>query len=219
MARKAGATPKPGADGEAAAEAGAGTADDELKVLFPDVEIEVRDPDTGEPVVLTVREFRFREGLEAAALARPLIAALEALVPEDAETALPDPAALDAALGAHADLWLELVARACGRDAAWLARLGDGDAHAVTLAMWGANGGFFCAPRRGRRRGAGGDGAPVPLSRVLGDLAAAGHGRGHAGLCETLTWRQMELFWRRAGERRAEELEALAAGLGVRLSG
>ncbi len=202
----------------AAPEAGVATAA-ELGILFPDVEIEVRDPDTGAPVTLTVREFRFREGLEEAALARPLIAALAALVPEDAETALPDPAALDAALGAHADLWLDLVARACGREAAWLARLCDGDAHALTMAMWGGERGFFHAPRRGRRRGAGGDGAPVPLSRVLGDLAAAGHGRGHAGLCETLTWRQMELFWRRAGERRAEELEALAAGLGVRLSG
>ena len=126
----------------AAPDAGAATAA-ELGILFPDVEIEVRDPDTGAPVTLTVREFRFREGLEAAALARPLIAALVDLAPEGADAALPDPAALDAALGAHAGLWLELVARACGREAAWLARLCDGDAHALTMAMWGANGGFF----------------------------------------------------------------------------
>ena len=126
----------------AAPEAGVATAD-ELGILFPDVEIEVRDPDTGAPVTLTVREFRFREGLEAAALARPLIAALVDLAPEGADAARADLMALDAALGAHADLWLELVARACGREAAWLARLGDGDAHALTLAMWGANGGFF----------------------------------------------------------------------------
>ncbi len=130
-------------EAKAAAKAEAPDTAAELGILFPDVDIEVRDPDTGRPVTLTVREFRFREGLEAGALARPLIAALVELAPEDAEAALPDLMALDAALGAHADLWLDLVARACGRDAAWLARLGDGDAHALTMAMWGANGGFF----------------------------------------------------------------------------
>ena len=36
----------------------------ELSVLFPDCDVTVRDPDTREPVTLTVREFRFREGLE-----------------------------------------------------------------------------------------------------------------------------------------------------------
>ena len=41
----------------------------------------VRDPETREPVTLTVREFRFREGLEATALARPLLEALADLVP------------------------------------------------------------------------------------------------------------------------------------------
>ena len=47
---------------------------DELSVLFPDCDVTVRDPDTREPVTLTVREFRFREGLETTALARPLLA-------------------------------------------------------------------------------------------------------------------------------------------------
>ncbi len=35
----------------------------ELAVLFPDRDVAVRDPDTGAEVSLTVREFRFREGL------------------------------------------------------------------------------------------------------------------------------------------------------------
>ncbi len=138
----------------------------ELEVLFPDRAVPVRDPETGAPLTLTVREFRFREGLEATALARPLIAALAALVPSrdgdadaDAEGG-PDALAVEAALAAHAALWLELVARACDREAAWLARLDDADGRALSEAMWAANGGFFCAVswrrwRRGKRtRGA-----------------------------------------------------------------
>ena len=58
--------------------------DHELDILFPDREVTVRDPDSGRPATLTVREFRFREGLEATAIARPFIAALAALVPEGA---------------------------------------------------------------------------------------------------------------------------------------
>ena len=116
---------------------------DELAVLFPDRDVAVHDPDTGEQVSLTVREYRFREGLEATAIARPLIAALAGLVPDAADPEGPDALAIESALAAHAALWLELAARACGRDAAWLARLSDADGRALSEAMWAANGGFF----------------------------------------------------------------------------
>ncbi len=115
----------------------------ELEVLFPDRDVTVRDPDSGAAAVLTVREFRFREGLEATALARPLVAALASLVPDHAEDEGPDALAIESALAAHATLWLELAARACGRDAIWLARLSDADGCALSEAMWAANGGFF----------------------------------------------------------------------------
>ena len=115
----------------------------ELEVLFPDREVTVRDPDSGAAVTLTVREYRFREGLEVTALARPLIAALAVLVPDRAEDEGPDALAIESALAAHAALWLELAARACGRDAVWLARLSDTDGRAISEAMWAANGGFF----------------------------------------------------------------------------
>ena len=140
--------------------------DRDLDILFPDREVRVQDPDSGEPVTLTLHEFRFREGLEATALARPLIAALAALVParedgagaaEAGEGAGPDALAVEAALAAHAALWLELAARACGRDAGWLARLGDADGRALSEAMWAANGGFF-------------------LRRVVARVAARGQG-------------------------------------------
>ena len=116
---------------------------DYLSVLFPDSDVTVADPDTGAAVALTVREYRFREGLEATALARPLIAALAGLVPDQAEDEGPDALAVEGALAAHAALWLELAARACGQDAAWLARLSDADGRALSEAMWAANGGFF----------------------------------------------------------------------------
>ena len=130
----------PGKTGPAADETAA-----ELARLFPDQALAVIDPDSGESVRLVVREFRFREGLEAVAAARPIILALAALVLADAEPEAepPDALAFDAVLAEHAELWLDLIARACGRDTAWLARLGDHDARRLSLAMWGANGPFF----------------------------------------------------------------------------
>ena len=46
-------------------------------------------------------------------------------------------------LAAHAEIWIDCIARATGRDAGWLARLSDADGVAVSLAMWQANQGFF----------------------------------------------------------------------------
>jgi len=54
-----------------------------------------------------------------------------------------DPIAIDEALAAHADLWLELIAKATGRDASWLASLPDGAGEDLSDAMWSANGAFF----------------------------------------------------------------------------
>lgn len=118
------------------------TAEEELGVLFPDVDITVRDPDTGEAVTLTVREFRFREGLEVQAEARPLIEALAGLVAADgSDIAAVD---IDGILGAHADLWLALVGRATGREPAWLERIDDRGAQDLTDAMWSVHAPFFC---------------------------------------------------------------------------
>lgn len=131
-----------GAREQGADDAATGTED-----LFPDQEVTVRDPDTGEPVALTLREFRFREGLEATAIARPFITDLAKLASDDArkqgEGEGPDALAFDGVIAAHPDLWLDLIARACGREADWIARLADRDARLVRLAMWAANGPFF----------------------------------------------------------------------------
>ncbi len=112
----------------------------ELEILFPDVEITVRDPDTGHPVDLTVREFRFLEGLEARSIARPIIEALADVVGSstDLEFAL-----VDAALAENAEAWIALVSRACGMKPEWIARMRDVDGDALAEAMWSANRDFL----------------------------------------------------------------------------
>ena len=113
----------------------------DIEVLLPDVDVEVADPDARERVTLTVREFRFLEGLEAQLEAAPLLADLAAVM--DASGGAPAAADVQAAMGRHAALWIALAARACGREADWLARLSDSDGQAVSAAMWTANRDFF----------------------------------------------------------------------------
>lgn len=108
---------------------------DDLEILYPDQEIELG----GERLV--VREFRYREGLEAVALARPLFAGLRALI--DSKPGEVAPEDLDALIGEHREMWLTLVAKSCGRDLEWVAALPDGQAMALQMAFWGANSGFF----------------------------------------------------------------------------
>ena len=43
----------------------------------------------------------------------------------------------------QAETWLACIARATGRDPAWLGRLTDADGQALSAAMWQANQGFF----------------------------------------------------------------------------
>ena len=114
---------------------------DELNILFPDLDLEIRDPDTGERVTVTVRELRFLEGLRLAATVRPLIEAIADSV--GAGEGGIDDAAIVQALTEHAEAWLACCAQASSRDAAWLARLSDGDGDALSGVMWQANRGFF----------------------------------------------------------------------------
>ena len=117
------------------------TAAEDMAVLFPDVDVAVRDPDSGERVPLTVREFRFLEGLQISAAVRPLIESIGAAVSED-ETEI-DIGMIHEAMTEHANIWVECTARATGRDAEWIGRLSDGDGQALSAAMWSANGSFF----------------------------------------------------------------------------
>lgn len=87
-----------------------------------------------------VREFRYLEGLQAAGLARPVLAGLRELIEAEGEIQLE---ALDALIGAHADTWLTLIGMSTGRDLEWLAALSDQDGLALSLAFWRVNGPFF----------------------------------------------------------------------------
>ena len=136
------------------------SAAEDFEILFPDVDVTVRDPDTGEKVVIIVREFRFLEGLHVQRQARGLIAQL-------AETARGDEVDVDdviAALVDHADVWIGLLARATGREPEWIGRLSEPDGADLSAAMWTANKGFFVRRIVDRLRPPTGGGSLSPKS-------------------------------------------------------
>ncbi|WP_170563020.1 DUF6631 family protein [Ruegeria atlantica] len=137
-------TPKP------ARKKPADTATDEAAILLPDRDLEITDPKTGKPVTVTVREFRFLDGLKVQAEARPLIEAMAALIDEDGGMT---PARLGEVLGRHADLWIGICAVATGREAEWIARVREPEAGAFSMAVWQVNSGFFTARLLGQHRG------------------------------------------------------------------
>ena len=141
------------------ADAGPAGADD-VEILFPDLDVALRDPDTGAEVTLTVREYRFLEGLQAQREARDLIASLAAVY--DGEGFDTD-RVMDA-LTDHADAWIGLVARATGRDPAWIGRLSEPDGDRLSEAMWRANRSFFVRRILARLRPAGE--SPSPKSSM-----------------------------------------------------
>lgn len=110
-------------------------ADNDVVLLFPDRELEV----AGEKLV--VREFRYRQGLEAAALARPFLAGLRALMVGPAADI--DPEAIYVLQSEHSDAWLRLLAMSCGRTVEWVADLPDKEAMSLQNTFWEVNGPFF----------------------------------------------------------------------------
>ena len=112
----------------------------ELEMLFPDRDVDVRDPDTGEVVTVTVREFRFLEGLRAQAEARALIVALTDAIDDDEELGTE---VIADVMAEHAEAWLGLVGLSTGRERVWLAQLADRDGDALSEALWEVNRGFF----------------------------------------------------------------------------
>ncbi|MDE2640407.1 MAG: hypothetical protein OXI03_07475 [Chloroflexota bacterium] len=136
----------------------------ELEVMFPDVDVTVTDPETGHVVDLVVREFRFRQGLELRAVARPLIDAMAAALNSEGGF---DAAALDKALAEHSDLWLRLLSAACGMKEEWLAELRESDGALLDGAMWTANKDFFLrrvVAEAAANRQAAGDASPSQTS-------------------------------------------------------
>ena len=149
---------------------------EDVEILFPDVDVDVRDPDTGESRTVTVRELRFLDGLHAQAEARELIAALADVVPGagDGGGEFPLEPVMDA-LAEHAETWLALIARATGRPADWIGRLAEADGDALGAAMWRANRHFFV--RRILRRRKGGA-SSLPKSSTPSSAPATGADTG-----------------------------------------
>ena len=112
---------------------------EEAAIILPDRDLKITDPD-GEPVAITVREYRFKDGLKAQAIGCDLIDALS-IMSEDAK-AFTAPA-IQGVLGGHADAWLELCAIATGKPLEWIERLSDTDGTAISLAVWDVNQTFF----------------------------------------------------------------------------
>ena len=108
--------------------------DNDAAILFPDETVEI----DGEQV--TVREFRYLEGLRAAALARPLLAGLREIIETDDDI---EPEALDALIGEHTDIWVQLIAMSTGLSAERIGELSDRDGVTLSMAFWRVNGPFF----------------------------------------------------------------------------
>jgi len=113
---------------------------DPAPYLDPDETVRVG----GEEV--TVRAFRFAEGLKATPIARPFIADLRAIAAgasegeDDPES--PPEAILDL-IATHAEVMTELVAISTGKPADWVRALPDAEGMGLVMQFWAVNRGFF----------------------------------------------------------------------------
>ncbi|WP_419740924.1 DUF6631 family protein [Ruegeria sp.] len=122
----------------------------EAAVLLPDMELVLQDPETGAEVSVTVREFRFMDGLNVQARARGLIEDLASLLGEPEGMT---PARVAEVLGTHADLWADICAISTGRETGWIAALREPWAGMLTMAVWQVNTDFFTARLLGQHLG------------------------------------------------------------------
>ena len=116
-------------------EAGGREAVEELQQLVAEETVEIKGQR------LSVREFTFRQGLEAAPVARPIIQALQELVTAEGEEA--DAFEIADLMAAHPDAWFQLVARACDCDPEWVAGLPETEGMHLSLVFWRLNAAFF----------------------------------------------------------------------------
>lgn len=117
---------------------------DDLEILNPDFELSI----DGEKI--TVKEFRFFEGLALRAQAQPFFDDLYALLGQPGG---PPPSFDDFEVGLlakHESLVKAMVAISTGKSVEWIESLGDEDGEALMLTWWQVNSGFFI--RRVMRR-------------------------------------------------------------------
>lgn len=139
---------------------------DELDVLHPERALTVGGRR------IEVREYGHIEWLRLLPAAAPLVASIAEMLEAGREPAYEDALA---AIAAHADALMPLVAQACDVDVAVLEALDPIEGEMVLMTWWGANGRFFgaralnrVAVARAERRAAGWDTArsTPPSSRT-----------------------------------------------------
>lgn len=106
----------------------------ESAILFPDKTLTI-----GSEEIVT-HEFKYLEGLKAAAIAQPLLAALSALIRDMSEMGLPE---LDRVIGDNAEVWTQLLAMSVGKPVEWVAELNDVDGTLLSMTFWEINGPFL----------------------------------------------------------------------------
>lgn len=106
---------------------------DDLSVMYPDVTVTIAGRE------ITVREYRFEEGLRIRALMRPFTADLDRLF-TDGEALVEDVADLT---GEHIDLVRQAIAQSAGVEPEWIAGLNDADGDLLLNVWWGVCGSFF----------------------------------------------------------------------------
>ncbi len=106
---------------------------DDLNVLHPEREVEL------DGRTVTVREYGFVEGLKIQRSAAVLVAALvEAQGAGDVAYQ-----SVQSIMADHADILIDLMARAADVDADWIRGLSDEDGQLLMMVWWSVNGPFF----------------------------------------------------------------------------
>lgn len=108
----------------------------ELEILHPAREVVIAGGR-----VLTVREYRFTEGLKVMAAAKPFIEALYALVAP--KGIRPGFQQIEELLAEHQGHVLTLIAKAADVKVSWLETLSDEDGYRLMQEWWIVNSGFF----------------------------------------------------------------------------
>ncbi len=140
---------------------------DDLEILNPNREI----PIAGK--VITVREYKFIEGLSVRVKAKPFIDDLYQWLKEK-------PLVLDVVIdliAAHADEITPLIAQSADVDMDFINGLSDHDGAALTYLWWSVNGPFFVARVR---------------DRIIGEMQEAMDRAKHAGQTSTSSSSQTE---------------------------
>lgn len=118
-------------------------SENELEILLPDADLTL----AGEAV--TVREYRFKEGLKVQTLAKPLLADLSALflgmdetdpLPDEADTML---LTLSEIFARHESLMSRIISISIDREPAWVDALSDSEGQTLLMIWWRVNRDFF----------------------------------------------------------------------------